>query len=127
MYMEVLAMMTDLWDESTGEDKQQMARMMFEEIVYDLERLEIVDFRLKPWADRFLILRAQLYDDDPTGVGGEESGVGEGKENPYAPGQDLHTKMPHRSFGGANRSKTRGWVDFRPRRPLPALPRTLAA
>ncbi len=66
--MEVLAMMTDLWDESADEDKQQIARMMFEEIVYDLDRLEIVDFRLKPWAERFLILRAQLYDDDPTGV-----------------------------------------------------------
>jgi hypothetical protein len=38
-----------------------MARHLFEYVTYDLDRQEIVDFRLKPWADQFLMLRAGLY------------------------------------------------------------------
>lgn len=98
MCMDGVNKVADLWDTASPEDRQGMARNLFEYLVYDLDARRITDFRLKPWADRFLILRAQLYDDDPTGVGGEESGVGEGKENPYAPGQDLHTEMPHRGL-----------------------------
>ncbi len=44
-----------------------MARMLFEYVVYDLDRQQIVDFRLKPWADRYLVLRASLYGDDEGG------------------------------------------------------------
>jgi len=98
MCMDVVNKVADLWDTASPEDRQGMARNLFEYLVYDLDTRRITDFRLKPWADRFLILRAQLYDDDPTGVGGEESGGGEGKENPYASGQDLHTEMPHRGL-----------------------------
>src|SRR5690606_29060567 len=48
----------------------------FDEIVYDLDTQQIVDFRLKPWADQFIILRAALYEteDDPDG-GGTSSGA----------------------------------------------------
>jgi hypothetical protein len=41
-----------------------MARHLFEYVVYDLDRQEIVDFRLKPWADQFLVLRTALYAND---------------------------------------------------------------
>lgn len=69
----LLAMMTDLRDESADEDKQQIMRMMFEEIVYDLDRLEIVDFGGKLWAERFLDLRAALWKMEQSGsqAGGE--------------------------------------------------------
>lgn len=53
--------MRRLWEVSSDEDKQGMARHLFEYVTYDLERQEIVDFRLKPWADQFLMLRAGLY------------------------------------------------------------------
>ena len=78
MCMEVLNMMSSLWDESADEDKQQLARMMFEEIVYDLDKQQIVHFTLKPWAERFLDVRMALHlmeqgnpdDDDDPGDGG---------------------------------------------------------
>lgn len=38
-----------------------MARNLFSYIVYNLDTQRIVDFRLKPWADRFITLRAALY------------------------------------------------------------------
>jgi hypothetical protein len=40
-----------------------LTRMLVEYIVYDLDTQRITDFRLKPWVDRFLVLRASLYDD----------------------------------------------------------------
>jgi hypothetical protein len=52
-----------LWEWGTDEDKQGMARTLFSSIVYDLDTQRIVDFRLKPWADRFVTLRAALYDE----------------------------------------------------------------
>ncbi len=53
-----------LWEVSNDEDRQGMARHLFEYVVYDLDRQEIVDFRLKPWADQFLMLRTALYAND---------------------------------------------------------------
>jgi hypothetical protein len=41
-----------------------MARHLFEYLTYDLGKRQIVDFRLKPWADQFLTLRAGLYADE---------------------------------------------------------------
>lgn len=61
MCMEVLNMISSLWDESTDEDRQQLARMIFEGIIYDLDRQRIVHFTLKPWAERFLELRTKLW------------------------------------------------------------------
>lgn len=50
-----------LWDVASDRDKQGLAHHLFEYLVYDLDQQEIVDFRLKPWADQFLVLRAALY------------------------------------------------------------------
>jgi hypothetical protein len=58
MCIHTVQTLTRLWDVSSDEDKQGMARHLFEYLVYDLDRQEIVDFRLKPWADQFLMLRA---------------------------------------------------------------------
>ncbi len=64
MVMNVVNQMLELWDTSADEDRQQMAHMLFEFVVYDLDARRIVDFRLKGWADRYLVLRTNLYDDD---------------------------------------------------------------
>ncbi len=69
MCMNVVNQMLELWDASTDEDRQQMAHMLFEYLVYDLDAQQIVDFRLKAWADRYLVLRTDLYDDDVPVVG----------------------------------------------------------
>lgn len=79
MCMEALDTLVDIWDTANDEDRQQMARMLFEYIVYDFDRQQIVDFRLKPWADRYLILRAALYGDDGAGMpdGGQDDDSGD--------------------------------------------------
>ncbi|WP_119072093.1 recombinase family protein [Aggregatilinea lenta] len=64
MCMEALDTLARLWGTANDEDKQEMARMLFEYVVYDLDKQQIVDFTLKPWASRFLELRAALYGDD---------------------------------------------------------------
>lgn len=66
-----------LWEVSSDEDKQGMARHLFEYIVYDLDKQQITDFRLKPWANQFLYLRIGLYM--------EENYSGDDDDNPIAP------------------------------------------
>jgi hypothetical protein len=61
MCLHAIETITRLWEVSTDEDKQEMARHLFEAVVYELDTQQIVDFRLKPWADQFLMLRAALY------------------------------------------------------------------
>ena len=56
--VDALARLVELWDESSDEDRHSLAMGLFEEIVFDLDLQQIVDFRLKPWADQFLIVRA---------------------------------------------------------------------
>jgi hypothetical protein len=48
---------------------------LFSYVVYDLDIRRIVDFRLKPWADRFLVLYSVLYEDDETSENGSPSGI----------------------------------------------------
>lgn len=61
MCLHAVETMTRMWTVSSDEDKQGMARHLFEYISYDLEHQEIVDFRLKGWAKQFLVLRTALY------------------------------------------------------------------
>jgi DNA invertase Pin-like site-specific DNA recombinase len=56
----------NLWKVSEDEDRRGMARNLFSYVVYDLDTQRIVDFRLKPWADRFVTLRGALYGGDDT-------------------------------------------------------------
>jgi hypothetical protein len=46
-----------LWEIGDDEDKQGMARHLFDYLVFDLDQQCIVDFRLKPWADQFILSR----------------------------------------------------------------------
>lgn len=61
MCIQAVDALTRMWEIVSDEDKQGMARHLFEYITYDLGTRQIVDFRLKPWADQFLTLRAGLY------------------------------------------------------------------
>jgi hypothetical protein len=67
MCVQAIETLNRLWEVSSDEDKQGMARHLFEYLVYDLDKQQIVDFRLKAWADQFLILRAGLYLEEHNG------------------------------------------------------------
>lgn len=60
--------MVKIWETGSDEDKQGLVRSLFTEIVYDLDSRRIVDFKMKPWAERYLMLRASLYEDTENGV-----------------------------------------------------------
>lgn len=62
--IEAVTKIAALWEVSEDEDRRGMARNLFSYIVYDLDRQRIVDFRLKPWADRFVSLRGALYEEN---------------------------------------------------------------
>jgi DNA invertase Pin-like site-specific DNA recombinase len=64
MCLHAVETMSRLWEISSDEDKQGMARHLFETIIYDLDAQQIVDFQLKPWAEQFLVLRSGLYADE---------------------------------------------------------------
>ncbi len=79
MCMEAVDKLARLWNMASDEDRQGMARTLFEYVVYDLDTRRITDFRLKSWADRFLVLRASLYDDhDLLKSGNDDSGAESG-------------------------------------------------
>jgi hypothetical protein len=60
--LETIEKLVTFWAIASDEDKQGMVRLLFESIEYDLDAQRITDFRLKPWADKFVILRAALYE-----------------------------------------------------------------
>jgi hypothetical protein len=47
-----------------GQIDSNMARNLFSSITYNLDLQRIADFKLKPWADRFIMLRSALYQDE---------------------------------------------------------------
>jgi DNA invertase Pin-like site-specific DNA recombinase len=53
-----------LWDIATDEDRQALVRALFDELVVDLDRQEITGFRVKPWAETYLIARASVLVQD---------------------------------------------------------------
>ncbi len=63
MCVDAINKLSDLWENGDDEDRQGMVRSLFSRIIYDLDTRRIVDFRLKPWADRFIVLRSSLYGD----------------------------------------------------------------
>lgn len=50
MCVQTIENINRLWEVAEDEDKQGMARHLFERIVFDLDKQCIVDFSLKPWA-----------------------------------------------------------------------------
>jgi len=72
MCIDALDKLAMLWDIGDDLDRQGMARTLFSYIVYDLDTRRITDFRLKPWADRFLVLREALYENEETASGSQD-------------------------------------------------------
>ena len=57
--MTVLGTLTNLkrvWYEGNETDKKGLVNSIFEYILFDLDTEQITDFRLKPWADQYLIV-----------------------------------------------------------------------
>lgn len=71
-----------VWEGSDEKAKQEFIRALFTSITYNLDTRRIVDFKLKPWAEQFLVLRANLY---ATEKGAGEENVITGGENKTAP------------------------------------------
>lgn len=90
MCIEAVERIVRLWDASNDEDRQGLARSLFTSIVYNLDTRRIVSFKLKPWAERFLVLRAALY-------ANEYARAGE-TNKPQPEGQGLCTELPHTEF-----------------------------
>ena len=64
MCIDAVTKIAELWENSTDEGRNGLAHNLFEEIVYDLDKQQIVDFKLKVWAEQFLVLRGHLYEDE---------------------------------------------------------------
>jgi DNA invertase Pin-like site-specific DNA recombinase len=62
MCIEAVERISRLWTISSDEDRQALTRSLFSEIIYDLDQQRIVSFKLKAWADRYIILREALYE-----------------------------------------------------------------
>lgn len=79
MCIEVVEKLEKMWRLGTHEERQAMARSLFSELIYDLDTRRIVGFQLKPWADRFLTIRAAIYemeDKDNNTDGGNSGAAG---------------------------------------------------
>jgi hypothetical protein len=62
MCVDAVTKIAVLWESSTDENRRGLAHTLFEEIVFDLDTQQIVSFKLKPWADQFIMLRGTLYE-----------------------------------------------------------------
>jgi hypothetical protein len=49
-----------LWDTRADQDRQGLARLLFERIIYDLDKGQIEGFKLKTWDEQFFTLRTAL-------------------------------------------------------------------
>jgi DNA invertase Pin-like site-specific DNA recombinase len=94
MCVEALERVANTWNTTSPERQQNLARGLFEYIVYDLDVQRIVDFKLKAWADRFLMLRASLYPEVEMGPDGEI----QVEKYPYPDDQDMGNPVPHRGL-----------------------------
>lgn len=55
-----LEKLAQMWAMVSVEERQLLARSIFNRIIYDLDEQKIVDFQLKPWVEKFLDLYADL-------------------------------------------------------------------
>lgn len=90
MCIEAVDKLAYIWENSSDEDRQGFVRNLFDYVEYDLDARRITDFRLKPWADRFVILRGALYE--------AEKLESEGEKEPASPGLEVKQELPHRGL-----------------------------
>jgi hypothetical protein len=58
--MEMVANLVDNWTQANDEIRRTFAHSLFEYLVYDLDARQIVDFKLKPWAELLMQLKITL-------------------------------------------------------------------
>ena len=51
---------------SDSDERTMLARSLFQYLVFDLDKQQIVDFQPHLWADQYLMMRAELYNDGDT-------------------------------------------------------------
>ena len=99
MCIEAVNRISSLWDTADDEDRQGMVQHLFTEIVFDLDTRRIVSYKLKPWADDFLMLRMELYynefGDLEPGSEGYESALEKARNNTLL---GCCNAMPHRGL-----------------------------
>jgi hypothetical protein len=93
--LDAIDKMARLWDMADDEDRKGMAQNLFEEVVVNLDTRRIESFKLKPWADRFLVLRMELYRDEYPQLAEEAEANLTQKQTPPAD-EDQGNNMPHR-------------------------------
>ena len=64
MCVDAITRISTIWGSGKPEDKQGMAKTLFSYIAFDLDTHRITDFRMKSWADQFIVLRSALYGAD---------------------------------------------------------------
>lgn len=97
MCLDAVDRLARLWDTADDEDRKGLAQNLFDEVVVDLDTRRIVGFKLKPWTERFLVLRMELYRDEYPELAKEiEAGLAEKHIPPADEGQGNH--MPHRGL-----------------------------
>lgn len=84
--MVAFSQVLDLWGSADSDGRTLLARGLFQYVVFDLDKQQIVDFRLHPWADQYLMLRADLYGGDDGADMDSLDDEFEGKENRFTTG-----------------------------------------
>ncbi len=100
--MELVKRLKLFWDSTTGEDRKMLAHSLFDEISYDLDAKRIVDFKVKIWAEPFLMLRAELLKQDLDDETKNRLGGGSSSEVSYfspTPTQSERKTPPNAALG----------------------------
>ena len=75
MCIQAVEMTKQLWTVASDEDKQGMVRHLFDYIVFDLDKQCVVDFRLKAWADQFVVSRVALHLEENDELSNDENPI----------------------------------------------------
>lgn len=97
MCLDAVDKIARLWDGADAEDRRGMAQNLFEEVIVNIDTRRIESFKLKPWADRFLVLRMELYRDEYPELAKEIEAALAEKESPLT-GEGQGNHMPHRGL-----------------------------
>lgn len=62
--MDMVADLVQNWNEANNEMRRSLASGLFEYLVYDLDKQQIVDFKLKPWIELLMQLKITLRNND---------------------------------------------------------------
>ncbi len=73
--MDMVADLVQNWNEANHEMRRALASGLFQYLVYDLDKKQIVDFKLKPWIELLMQLKITLQDHDPNSTPDSGSGT----------------------------------------------------